>query len=174
MLYEVRIGADSDQEFADALAKIVQAIKGIPANGNVFSFSRYQDTMNYALNVPVQQVPVQQAPEPLAPAKRGGRPAKAATATVVDGPDGEPAAVMEESPFGAPPPEVATTPLEKREKAIALLQSVFASPAGPPLVRALQNRLKVKKFNEVTDAQSDELLAGAEKLAAQIHAAAAA
>jgi hypothetical protein len=169
MLYEVRIGADSDQEFADALAKIVQAIKGIPANGNVFSFSRYQDTMSYALNVPVQQ-----APEPLAPAKRGGRPAKAATATVVDGPDGEPAAVMEESPFGAPPPEVATTPLEKREKAIALLQSVFASPAGPPLVRALQNKLKVKKFNEVTDAQSDELLAGAEKLAAQIHAAAAA
>jgi hypothetical protein len=76
------------------------------------------------------------------------------------------------SPFGAPPPETPTTPAEKRERAIALLQSVFANPAGPPLVRALQTRLKVKKFNEVADAQVDELLAGAEKLVVQVQAAA--
>jgi hypothetical protein len=195
MLYEVRVAADSDQEFADTLGKIIEAIRGIPANGNVLSFGRYRDP-DAIVQLPVSTnggLPLTQeaftvaakasqdnaapAPAPApAPAKRG-RPAKG-TATVVAGPDGEPAAAMEESPFGNAPPDpddqaAPLTAAQKRDKAIAILQSVFADAAGPPGVRALQTKLKVKKFSEVPDAQCDELLTASEQLYARVKAAAA-
>jgi hypothetical protein len=191
MLYEVRVAADTDQEFADTLTKIVEAIRGIPANSNQFSFSRYQDPERYpvasnggglpltqeAFNVAAKASQDNAAPALATPPAKRGRPAKG-TATVVAGPDGEPAAAMEESPFGNAPPDpddqvAPLTAAQKRDKAIGILQSVFADPAGPPGVRALQTKLKVKKFSEVPDAQCDELLTASEQLYARVKAAAA-
>lgn len=204
MLYEVRIAADSDREFAETLSRIAEAIVGIPANGNVFSFSRYRDPNDMMLrpvgiaggintnggglasnqeNFAAAAAASLKNAAPEQPTAKRGRPAKlsegppkaAPTATVVDGPDGEPAAAMEESPFGnLPDPSVTPlTPADKRDKAIAILQSVFGDPSGPPGVRALQTKLKVKKFSEVPDAQCDELLSAAEQLFTRVKAAAA-
>jgi hypothetical protein len=180
MLWVFNIIADNK---AEVRAALLNFIDGLDDGNNIVSFSRYQDGSRMydtvlatngtglpltqeAFDVAAKASAAGKEPPP-APAKRG-RPAKAAAA-IVDGPDGEPAAAMEESPFSAPPPvENPVTPAQMREKAIGLLQQAFANPAGPPKVRSLQTRLKVKKFNEVPDEQCEALLREAETLFASL------
>jgi hypothetical protein len=59
-------------------------------------------------------------------------------------------------------------PTEQRDRAIELLQKAFSHPDGPARVRALQTRLKIKKFNEIPDARCAELLAESEALLADL------
>jgi hypothetical protein len=184
MLWEFRIAADSPQEAHDALITMAQVIKGGGVS-NIVSFSRYKDpdaaygvvlATNGAGGLPLTReafdaaAAASQKNAAPPPVKRTRAPK--GTATVIDGPDGEPAAAMEESPFGAPPPDDPQTPTDMRDKAIGLLQQAFTNPAGPPLVRALQTKLKVKKFNEVPDDLCEALLKEAEALHARLAAAA--
>lgn len=191
MLYEFKVLAETPREAATVLRETADHLENGWIANNVVHIARWPEpgaVLTPAL-APVEPVtrtltdedralmerasirdkdPPEPKPEPKA------KPVKAAkgTATIVESPDGEPAAVMEESPFANAPPVPAAspdlTPEQQRERAIALLQESFGYKTGPALVRALQSKLQVKKFNEVPDTKCPALLAEAEKIMAQL------
>lgn len=185
MIYEFKVVADTPAEAAATLRQTADALDGGWLVDRVVHMARWPEpprTVNAIVDAPARTLTDQDRAtmerasirdkEP--PAAKPAKPAKAAkgSATVVDGPDGEPAAVMEESPFAnappVPPASPDLTPEQQRERAIALLQESFGYATGPALVRALQGKLGVKKFNEVPDAKCAALLDAAEKIMDQL------
>jgi len=188
MLYEFRFIADTPRDAADTLRetadvlekgylsdKVVHLSRGPEPNGVAAAKSGGLPLTAEAFARAAEASMRDKDPPPAKPAAAAAvKPAKArpGTATVVDAPDGEPAAVLEESPFANLPPVPAAspdlTPDQQRERAIALLQESFGYKTGPALVRALQTKLGVKKFNEVPDSKCAALLEAAEKIMAQL------
>jgi len=180
LIYEFKVVADTPAEAATTLRQTADALDGGWLVDKVVHMARWPEpartivetpltrTMTDADRVVMERASIRDKDPPKA------KPVKSAkgNATVVDGPDGQPAAVMEESPFANAPPVPAAspdlTPPEQRERAIALLQESFGYATGPALVRALQGKLGVKKFNEVPDAKCAALLDAAEKIMAQL------
>ena len=203
MQFELRITGDDVPELARLLARLndarsmivetvearpVRGVDHIPPSANGEGLPLTQAAFDVAARASqANAAPPPAAPAPTAPKARG-RPRKEVNVSVVNGPDGEPVAVMTEPGSDAtdavdePVDDVVETPnfptikddplppSEMRDKAIAILQSVFGKPQGPVEVRSLQTKFKIKKFNEVPDTMCKDLLTAAQDLHARIMA----